>query len=106
MTLHVYFARRFLFSFLAVFGVFAYFACLQSSRTNFFGFGGKTDLSTIAILAALNTPQTVGYILPLIMVFASVLLFLTLARGSELVVARASGLIGSAFLLGQSQLLF
>ena len=100
MTLHVYFARRFLFSFLAVFGVFALF-CLFAELTNqFLWFGGKTDLSTIAILAALNTPQTVDTILPLIMVFASVLLFLTLARGSELVVARASGRSGSAFLLG------
>ena len=38
--------------------------------------------------------------MPLIMIFASIWLFLALARSSELVVARASGHSGLTFLLG------
>jgi lipopolysaccharide export system permease protein len=92
MTLSLYFARRFLLTFLAVFAVF--FAVLymietieqvrRSARRDF-GFG------TAAELALLNTPGTLYHVLPLAMILASIALFIRLSRSSELVATRAAG---------------
>src|SRR5690606_40271997 len=49
------------------------------------------SLGAAAELAALNTPQAVYRILPMILILASIALFLALARSSELVVIRAAG---------------
>ncbi|MEK9643334.1 MAG: LptF/LptG family permease, partial [Paracoccaceae bacterium] len=59
-----------------------------------------TDFKTVFFLAVLNSTEVVYTIMPLIMIFASIWLFLALARSSELVVARASGRSGLTFLLG------
>ena len=53
-----------------------------------------TDFKTVFFLAVLNSTEVVYTIMPLIMIFASIWLFLALARSSELVVARASGRSG------------
>ena len=42
-------------------------------------------------MTLLHMPQTINMILPLIMILATVVLFLSLARSSELVVTRAAG---------------
>jgi len=66
MILHVYFARRFILT-------------LDLGWQKLLG------------LTLLNTPQTINLILPLIMILATVALFISLARSSELVVTRAAG---------------
>ena len=92
MTLHFYFARRFLWSFLGVFGVFTGIVLLIDIAEQLRRFGGKDiGLSKIVALSALNVPETLYQILPLIMILATLALFLALARSSELVVARAAG---------------
>ena len=92
MILHRYFARRFLLSFLAVFGIF--FAMLWSldliDQVRRFG-GVDASLREIVGLTFLNVPQAIYRILPLIMIIASIALFLALARSSEMVVTRAAG---------------
>lgn len=92
MILQRYFARRFTRSFLMVFGVFALISGLlelveQSRRFS----GDDVAFADVALLAALNLPSALYTILPLIMVLATITLFLALARSSELVVTRAAG---------------
>lgn len=92
MTLHFYFARRFLRSFFAVFLIF--FAVLMLigliEQIRKYG-GGDASFGTLLILAILSVPESLYRILPLIMILATLALFLGLARSSELVVARAAG---------------
>lgn len=100
MILHRYFARRFLFAFLAITAVFVALVMLvdlvdQTRRFSQFDVG----FSEIFGLTLLNTPQTINLILPLIIILATVALFLSLARSSEMVVTRASGRSALAALL-------
>lgn len=110
MILYRYFALRFLKSFGIVFGAFAGILMMfdlveQINRFN----DTPAQFSEILGLAMLHMPGALYPILPLIMLLATVMLFLGLARSSELVVARASGRggvrnliapVGVAFVLG------
>lgn len=92
MILHLYFARRFLFVFLAVFGIFMGLFVLVDMVEQIRRFDSDTvGFFQILTLTLLNVPQGIYSILPLIMILATLTLFLTLARTSELVVTRASG---------------
>lgn len=100
MTLSLYVARRFLGMFLRVFAVF--FAILmlidmldQLRRLSSRGVG----LVEAAHLSALNVPESLYNILPLIMILSAIALFIGLARSSELVVVRAAGRSGLRFLV-------
>ena len=101
MILHRYFARRFLTIFLSTFAIF--FAMLfvidlidQVRRFR----AEEAGLLQIMALSLLNVPQFIYMILPLIMILATIALFLSLARSSELVVTRAAGRSALAALLG------
>lgn len=90
MTLHLYFARRFLWTFLGITAVFVILLGLidlvdelQDSPNLPFG-----EVMTIVVL---NAPQANYEILPLVLILAAVALFIRLARSSELVVLRAAG---------------
>lgn len=92
MILDFYFARRFVTSFLVITGVFLALIVLvdlieQTRKFSDFGLSLGQRLS----LTFLNAPQTINQILPLIMILATVVLFIGLARTSELVVTRAAG---------------
>lgn len=90
MTLQLYFARRFLAIFL---GAALTFAVLLGLIDLVDEMGNFTDLPLRDVLGLvlLNMPGANYEILPLVMVLASVALFLRLARSSELVVMRAAG---------------
>ncbi|PUB12757.1 LPS export ABC transporter permease LptG [Yoonia sediminilitoris] len=92
MTLHRYFARRFLFTFLGMFAVFVLIMLLADLVEQLRRFGrleaGFMDILTLTLL---NVPRAVYRILPLIMILSAIALFLSLARSSELVVTRAAG---------------
>lgn len=92
MTLHLYIARRFVSTFLAVLGVFCLMLVLFDLVEQIRRFG-TTDASFGAIvgLTLLRVPDSLYTILPLIVILATLALFLSLARSSELVVARAAG---------------
>lgn len=92
MILHRYIARRFVLSFLGVLGVFVLMLALFDLVEQIRRFGG-TDATFGAIvrLTLLRVPESLYQILPLIVILATLALFLGLARSSELVVTRASG---------------
>ncbi len=92
MILHLYFAKRFAMTFFGVFFVFLtiiIFLDLVEQLRRF----SRLDASfgDILNLTLLNVPQSVYRILPLIMILATIALFLGLARSSEMVVTRAAG---------------
>ncbi|MEL7299480.1 MAG: LPS export ABC transporter permease LptG [Pseudomonadota bacterium] len=92
MTLHRYFAWRFLTTFGAVFAIFLGLALLFDFMDQVRRFAGdEVSLGALLGLTVLNAPVGFYRILPLLMIIASVTLFISLARSSELVVARASG---------------
>jgi lipopolysaccharide export system permease protein len=100
MTLSLYIARRFLMTLGIVFGVFFGIMLLidtidQLRRLSGSGAGMMEALH----LAALNVPESLYRILPLIVILAAVALFMALARSSELVVVRAAGRSGLRFLI-------
>jgi lipopolysaccharide export system permease protein len=92
MILHLYFARRFLFSFMLVFMVFLGIFVLLDMVEQIRAFDSDTvGFWQIFKLTLLHVPQGMYAILPLIMILATLTLFLTLARTSEMVVTRAAG---------------
>lgn len=96
MTLPLYIARRFLMAVLRVGAIvvllFGLFEFLENSRR----YGSDAEaFSDVVWLSLLGLPSQISAIMPLILLLASLTLFLGLARSSELVVSRASGV--SAF---------
>lgn len=92
MILHLYFARRFAMAFLLITGVLWALVMLIDAVDQARRFGGSdVGWQKILGLTLLNTPQTINLILPLIVILATVVLFISLARSSELVVTRAAG---------------
>ncbi|MEM7718169.1 MAG: LPS export ABC transporter permease LptG [Pseudomonadota bacterium] len=93
MTLHFYFGRRFLKSFFSV--LFIFFAILMLTglidQIRRYGGNDNSGFGTLLLLSILSAPAALYRILPLIMILATLSLFLGLARSSELVVARAAG---------------
>jgi lipopolysaccharide export system permease protein len=92
MTLGLYLARRMLGSLglvlLAFTGVALLFEALEMVRR--FG-GADTGFAALLWVAALRVPGVIYEILPLLTLLASLALFLSLSRSSELVVMRAAG---------------
>lgn len=92
MTLHFYFARRFLRSFFSVLLIFFAVLMLIGLIEQIRKYGGaEAGFGTLLILSILSVPEGLYRILPLIMILATLALFLGLARSSELVVTRAAG---------------
>lgn len=94
MTMHFYFARRFATVFLGLFTVFVLLMALIDLVEQVRRFSADTSFSEIVGLTLLNAPQGIYNVMPLVMILATVSLFLNLARSSELVVARAVGRSG------------
>lgn len=92
MILHRYFARRFLVTFLGVLVVFC-LVMMFIDLTEQFRRYASADATVVEIvsLTLLNIPKGIYQILPLIMILATIALFLSLARSSEMVVTRAAG---------------
>ena len=92
MILHRYFAQRFIFGLGGVIGVFgllmAFVELVERLRTL-----RNVDVSfgQVVQLALLNLPDSLYRIIPLLVIIATIWLFLGLARSSELVVTRAAG---------------
>lgn len=100
MTLHLYFARRFLMTFLGITVLFLALLALLDLIDQQRRFDGlDLGFGKILQLVLLNVPAAMSEILPLIMILATVALFVTLARTSELVVTRAAGRSGLNTLL-------
>lgn len=99
MTLHLYFARRFLWIFLGVFGVFVLFQGLLDLIEEMRRFDKDVTFAQVVQVTLMKLPGAVYEIVPLVMILATIGLFLGLARSSELVVTRAAGRSGVAALM-------
>ncbi len=92
MTLHLYIARRFLLAFLMVLAIFIAILLPIDLAEQLRAIGQPdAGLSAAFQLAILNLPGALYRMLPLFIILATLVLFLQLARTSELVVVRASG---------------
>ncbi len=92
MRLHRYFARKFLMTFLAVFGILAAILALIDLMEEVGRFSGNgVGFRKMIELTVLSAPRGLYEFLPLVMILSSLALFLGLARSSELVVTRALG---------------
>ncbi|GGL89961.1 LPS export ABC transporter permease LptG [Pseudooceanicola nanhaiensis] len=92
MILHFYFARRFLKSFLGLMLVFTLLIMLFDLIEQIRRLSDTTAGFSQALgLTMLHVPETLYEMIPLIVVLATVAMFVGLARSSELVVTRAAG---------------
>ncbi len=92
MRLHFYFARKFAKSFFGLSAVFILLTTLIDLVEQLRRLGNSSaSFGQLVELTLLNAPDGYYTILPLVMILATVVLFLGLARSSELVVVRASG---------------
>ncbi|MDK3016386.1 LPS export ABC transporter permease LptG [Pseudodonghicola flavimaris] len=95
MILDRYFARRFLQAFGMIGGIFLALMMLIDLIEQLRRFEGlDVSLGQLLHLSLLNAPGAMSEILPLIMILSAVVLFVSLARSSELVVTRATGRSG------------
>lgn len=90
MILHAYFARKFFWSFALVFGIFLVLMALIDMIDELQDFPNLAFGDVLEIVL-MNVPSDNYEILPLVIVLATVALFVRLARSSELVVVRAAG---------------
>ena len=92
MTLGLYLVRRLAFSFGLIGTVFFAMLMLFEVVEMVRRFGGTdTAMSEIVWLSLLRVPATFYQIMPLLTILSSMMLFLGLARSSELVVIRSAG---------------
>ena len=95
MKLDFYFARRFLQSFLLIGAVFLTLIMLVDMIEQIRRFEGlPVSFAQMLQLTVLSAPAAISEILPLLMILATIILFVGLARSSELVVTRATGRSG------------
>jgi len=95
MTLDLYFARRFTQSFLLIGAVFLTLIMLIDLIEQLRRFRDvEVGFGQLVRLTLLNAPRAISEILPLLVILATIVMFVGLARSSELVVARASGRSG------------
>ncbi|SFI71055.1 LPS export ABC transporter permease LptG [Celeribacter neptunius] len=92
MRLDLYFARRFLRALFMVLAIFAGLIAMVESLDQIRSFSGiETGGMTVLRMALLRVPRGLYDILPIVVMIATLVMFLGLARSSELVVARAAG---------------
>jgi lipopolysaccharide export system permease protein len=92
MRLHLYFAWKFLRIFLGILAGFAIFMWLIELLEHIRRFdSGDVSFGTLAYLSLLHLPEVLYQIQTLVVLLATVGMFISLARTSELVVIRAAG---------------
>lgn len=99
MKLHFYFARRFLWVFLGILAVFGLFQGLLDLIDEMRVLKDAVTFGQVVLLVGLKMPEGLYEVLPLVMILATVALFIGLARTSELVASRAAGRSGLATLM-------
>jgi lipopolysaccharide export system permease protein len=99
MRLHRYFARQFVVIFLGILAVFALFQGLLDLIEELRHASDDVRFGEVLHLVALKLPEGLYEVLPLVMILATIAMFLGLARSSELVVTRAAGRSGLTVLM-------
>jgi lipopolysaccharide export system permease protein len=92
MILHLYFARKTLMALAMVAGILCTITLMieMIEQIRIFG-SAELSLGTLFYLSVLRIPYTLYKIFPIVMIISTLVLFLGLARSSELVVTRAAG---------------
>ncbi|MBF9044728.1 LPS export ABC transporter permease LptG [Rhodobacterales bacterium HKCCE4037] len=91
MILHLYIAGRFLRAFGIVMAVFVAILLPIDMADQLRRIGGEQGFGAVFNLAMLNLPRSLNGLMPLFVMLATLVLFLGMARTSELVVVRAAG---------------
>lgn len=92
MTLHYYFARKFLMTFGVLIGGFTVFMWLVELLEHIRRFdSNEVGFPQLAYMALLHLPEVLYQILSLLVLLAAIAMFVNLARTSELVITRATG---------------
>jgi lipopolysaccharide export system permease protein len=99
MTLHLYFARRFLWIFLGIFAIFGLFQGLLDLIEEMRRFDDSVGIGRVIQAVLLKLPIGLYEIVPLVVILATIAMFIGLARSSELVVTRAAGRSGVTALM-------
>lgn len=95
MTVHIYFARKFLWIFLGICTVFFVLTVLVDMMEQLRRYDVETvGFGKVLNLTLLRTPESLYQLMPLIVILATIALFINLSRSSELVVVRAAGRSG------------
>ena len=102
MILHVYFAKKFLWIIAGLTAVLFALIALADLVDLLQTFSDNDDvgLPQVVRLMMLKAPGSINQILPLILLLSTIVLFLALARSSEMVVTRAAGRSAIRSLLG------
>lgn len=91
MILHLYLARRFMVAFGIVTAVFVAVLLPIDLADQLRSIGTDNGFTPVVQLALLNLPRSLTSLMPLFVMLATLVLFLGLARTSELIVVRAAG---------------
>jgi lipopolysaccharide export system permease protein len=92
MTLHLYFARKFLMTFAGLISGFIVFMWLVELLEHIRRFDSDTvGFAHLAYMALLHLPEVLYQILSLLVLLSAIAMFIGLARTSELVITRATG---------------
>lgn len=92
MILHLYFARRYLTIFLIILAGFTVFMWLVDLLEHIRRFdAGELGFARLAYLSLLHLPEVLYQIITLVVLLATVSMFINLARTSELVITRSTG---------------
>lgn len=95
MTVHFYFARKFLWIFLGIAMVFFVLTVLVDMVEQLRRYDvDAVGFDRVVGLTLLRTPESLYQLIPLIVILATIALFINLSRSSELVVVRAAGRSG------------
>ncbi len=95
MIVHLYFARKFFWMFLGILAVFFVLSVLVDMMEQLRRYDvEQVGFSTVFTLTLLRIPAGLYQLLPLIIILATIALFINLSRSSELVVVRAAGRSG------------
>ena len=91
MTLHFYFARKFLVSVLTTLAILTITIILIDLVEHSRKYSDLLNLNGVLSLTLLNTPKSVYEVIDLIMLIASITFFGSISKSSELIVVRGSG---------------
>jgi lipopolysaccharide export system permease protein len=99
MILHLYFARRFLWLFLSILGIFVLFQGLLDLIEEMRRFDDSVAFGRVTQAVLLKLPGGLYELVPLVMILSTIAMFIGMARSSELVVTRAAGRSGVTALM-------
>ena len=91
MTLHIYFALKYLKMLLTTFALMSMITIVIDLIEHSRKFSSITDLISIIHLTLLNCPKSIYEIVDLIILISSITFFISMSKTNELVIVRGAG---------------